>query len=253
MNVFNNNFFENNNNYLSEENIYENNNNKNSFEKTNNENNIILNNKINNNNNQLLSKKKLFSTEKVENNYSKQIKLLQNRMSAKNSRLKKKNYLKSLENQLNLYKSQIDYFKKIFSLNFNLENSFLNLKKIEDYCLNNNLSETKLEEKKLEYNKIQNFLKKEYFIRLIKIFLPLECKIFFKKLLKLELINDNDTLFDIQNKVNKNIIFLEQIYNFKDNNIINENNYKSNNISIKLFNYFCKLKNMIDLFISFQN
>ena len=174
-------------------------------------------------------------------------------MSAKNSRLKKKNYLKSLENQLNLYKSQIENYKKIISLNNNFENSFLNLKIIENYCLNNNLSETKLEEKKLEYSKIQNFLKKEYFIRLIKIFLPLECKIFFKKFLKLELINDNDTLLDIQNKVNKNIILLQQIYNFKDNIIINEDNYKNNNISIKLFNCFCNIKNMIDIFNSFQN
>ena len=126
-------------------------------------------------------------------------------MSAKKCRQKKKDYLNNLEEQVEKYKIIINQYENILKKNQCIENGFNKLNEKEKYLLINDVPDSKAEEIKKEYKNEQILLLNKLLNKLIRIMIPLEYKIFYRKLLKLEDIEENDDIQIMKNKINNNI------------------------------------------------
>jgi len=127
-------------------------------------------------------------------------------MSAKKCREKKKDYLNNLEDQVEKYKKIINQYENIFQKNQSFENVFNQLNEKENYLYLNDIPDSKVEEIKKEYKNQQIWLQNKLLNKLIRIMIPLEYKIFYQKFLKLDIIEENDDIKNMKNKINNNIL-----------------------------------------------
>ena len=127
-------------------------------------------------------------------------------MSAKKCREKKKDYLNNLEDQVEKYKKIINQYENIFQKNQSFENVFNQLNEKENYLYPNDIPDSKVEEIKKEYKNQQIWLQNKLLNKLIRIMIPLEYKIFYQKFLKLDIIEENDDIKNMKNKINNNIL-----------------------------------------------
>ncbi len=126
-------------------------------------------------------------------------------MSAKKCRQKKKDYLNNLEEQVEKYKKIINHYENIFQKNQSFENVFNQINERENYLFLNDIPDSKFEEIKKEYKNDQIWLQNKLLNKLIRIMIPLEYKIFYQKFLKLDIIEENDDITIMKNKINNNI------------------------------------------------
>ena len=126
-------------------------------------------------------------------------------MSAKKCREKKKDYLNNLEDQVEKYKKIINQYENIFQKNQSFENVFNKINEKENYLFLNDIPDSKFEETKKEYKNDQIWLQNKLLNKLIRIMIPLEYKIFYQKFLKLDIIEENDDITIMKNKINNNI------------------------------------------------
>ena len=127
-------------------------------------------------------------------------------MSAKKCREKKKDYLNNLEDQVEKYKQIINQYENIFQKNQSFENVLNQLNEKENYLYLNDIPDSKVEEIKKEYKNQQIWLQNKLLNKLIRIMIPLEYKIFYQKFLKLDIIEENDDIKNMKNKINNNIL-----------------------------------------------
>ena len=254
----------------------------------NNKSNFNINNNLNINEkyDEDISKKNLFNTfqnEKFTIEDLKKKKLIMNRESAKKSRLKKKKYVENLEKEYlflkeeiirmksnqnlngsdkiyNEYYSNDKLFENIiknnnnnndnkidFNYNFNSKNNEINeLKKKEINIITNNL------EKNSEI--VNNYINKQkkvlqyLLVKQIDIMTPIKIKVFQKKFLKLQTINEDDNMETIKNKININLNTIIELYdidgeeNSKTINICNKKKSMANHI----YDFYISLKEYVN-------
>ena len=174
---------------------------------------------------------------------------MKNRLSARKCRQKKKIYIKQLEEQLKTYKDQIEYYKIEVNKNKSIENyiSILekNQKEIVQYSSTNKGEIAKLD--KTTQKKILCIL----FIQQVKAMMPLDCKLFQNKFIKVDQFLEDDNIENIIGKVNNNIRMLNELYEFKKRNHSHQVNHKGKeNIAYKLYLYYENMKKYSELFIS---
>jgi len=230
-----------------------------------------MNNENNNNNNKSVNNIKypLFNIYSDSKELIKKKKLLMNRISAKKSRMKKKNYIKNLEEEIKKNKSIIQekiILEKIYNPNILNKNDNLNIQ------LNNIIKNYEFllkKEKEIQYNdnddvyneysNIQKKFIQQIINQELKIFMPIKCKLFAEKYLKLENFDDFDSYNVILNKIEKNISILKELYNFQENEEENKNfvfakmKMESEIKAFQLFNYFLCLKEIIQIIINLNN
>jgi hypothetical protein len=232
-------------------------------------------------------KKNLFSTfpkDETEINVKdiKKKKLLMNRQSAKRSRLKKKNYIENLEKQYNLMKEE--YIRIIESNKLknsdNLITKSNNNINIDNNIRNNEINVNKilLESKKgkafklnkSDKNKITNDLLKSeesginniktineqkkllsyLLINQIDIMTPINIKAFQNKFLKLQVLDADDSIDIIKNKINMNLNTIIELYGIEgENNIPNINICnKKKSMAYKLFTFYRDINILVNHF-----
>ena len=241
-----------------------------------------MDNENNNNNNKNIKNKSLNNSKfPLFNIYSdskdliKKKKLLMNRISAKKSRMKKKNYIKNLEEEIIKNKTLVQekiILEKIYNPNVINKNDHMNIQ------LNNILTNYDYllkKEKEIEYNdnddvfneysNIQKKLLQQIINQELKLSMPIKCKLFAEKYLKLENFEEFDSYNVILNKIEKNISILKELYNFEENEDNKKNNKNNTNIvfgkmkkesetkAFQLFNYFLCLKEIIQIIINLNN
>lgn len=183
------------------------------------------------NENEIKQKKNIFETHNEnEKEIQKQKKLLMNRLSAKKSRLKpgvsKQENGKTLENLSNDVQRYDILIKK--------EHLFYEKSKNDNESIN-------------DYVNLQKKLLHDILIKIIDVSMPIKCKIFQHKFLKLQKFENEDSINIIINKINCNIDMLKELYDFDKQLIIKKN--KSESIAQQLFIYYNNLK---DYVISFK-
>ena len=194
--------------------------------------------KINENNNQLIISN--FEKEREE-------KLLKNRLSARKCRQKKKKYIISLEEQVKIYKEEIEKFKKEYEKKNHIENYFNILEKNEkeiEKCSN----KKKVDVIKNEYIENQKILLNNLFIKQVKVMMPIECKIFQNKFIKVLLFEENDSPEIILNKIIDNLKQLNELYDFKNKNKTNIKGKEE--IAYKLYTFYEILQKYCELYIT---
>ena len=206
-----------------------------------------------------LSQKKIFETyNENEKEIQKQKKLMMNRISAKKSRLKKKVYVKCLEDELKKMKNEIEEknnFEKNFFQGISKEKNELNhissIIKIYQKLLNQEniiLNKSKSENETLnDYVYLQKKIVLDFLIKQIQFLIPIKCKIFQNKYLKLKKFELNDSIFDINNKINENLEMLKELYDF-EMPLKNLKKKKNDSMAFQLYSYHYNLKNYIDSF-----
>lgn len=206
-----------------------------------------------------LSQKKIFETyNENEKEIQKQKKLMMNRISAKKSRLKKKVYVKCLEDELKKMKNEIEEknnFEKNFFQGISKEKNELNhissIIKIYQKLLNQEniiLNKSKSENETLnDYVYLQKKIVLDFLIKQIQFLIPIKCKIFQNKYLKLKKFELNDSIFDINNKINENLEMLKELYDF-EMPLKNLKKKKNDSMAFQLYSYYYNLKNYIDSF-----
>jgi len=225
--------------------------------------------KINNNKSNYNKKNPLFNIYLDGNDLIKKKKLLMNRLSAKKSRIKKKNYIKNLEEEILKNKCIIQAkstLEKIYNPNIINKNDNLNIQlndAIKNYdCLLKKEKEINYNDNEdvyKEYSNIQKNVLNQIIKQELKISMPIKCKLFAEKYLKLENFDDSDSYNVILNKIEKNISSLKELYNFNEDEN-NNNNIVIGKIKIEseikayqLFNYFLSLKEIIKIIINLTN
>ena len=213
------------------------------------------------NENEIKQKKNIFETHNEnEKEIQKQKKLLMNRLSAKKSRLKKKVYIKYLEDELEKMKNEIEKkrnFEKFYLPGVSkqengktLENLSNDVQRYDILIKKEHLFYEKAKndnESIDDYVNLQKKLLHDILIKIIDVSMPIKCKIFQHKFLKLQKFENEDSINIIINKINCNIDMLKELYDFDKQLIIKKN--KSESIAQQLFIYYNNLK---DYVISFK-
>ena len=191
----------------------------------------------------LFKNNKLFRTSKIGENE----KLLMNRISARKSRLKKKKYIKQLEEERAQLKNNI-LLKKMDKSNIQddditQENKlFLNrinlIEKQEKEVKDE--GQKKKGELMKQYESLQKNILKEMLIKQIHLFLPIKYQIYGEKFIKLIRINNDDSINDINYKINENYTKIEKYLKIVSKPRIN--------LVIKFFDIYKKIKNYFEGF-----
>ena len=174
-------------------------------------------------------------------------KLLKNRLSARKCRQKKKKYIISLEEQVKIYKEEIEKFKKEYEKKNHIEHYFNVLEKNEKE-IENCSNKKKVDVIKNEYIENQKILLNNLFIKQVKVMMPIECKIFQNKFIKVLLFQDDDSPDIILKKTIDNLKKLNELYDFKNKNISNISGKEE--VAFKLYLFYEKLQKYCELFIS---
>ena len=256
-------------------------------------NNANINNNIeNNDNNKNIDNKKNKITKKIifnsfqtntfkEIQNQKQKQKMKNKLSARKSRLKKKLYVEKLEKEYILVKKELEEIKQKISLNTNnnnfisvneKENNLNNNKNICESCINidglkieENLILSEKNNEKNNINSINSFTAKQriileqLLIKQIQVMMPIKIKMFQNKYLKLSVINKDDNINIIKNKIEENLQALEELYDV--DNIKNEDNggikikkyqynggVKNKSMAQQIYNFYNNLKNYVNEF-----
>ena len=81
--------------------------------------------------------------------------------------------------------------------------------------------------------------------------MPLDCKLFQNKFIKVDQFLEDDNIENIIGKVNNNIRMLNELYEFKKQNNLHQVNHKGKeSIAYKLYLYYENMKKYSELFIS---
>jgi hypothetical protein len=174
-------------------------------------------------------------------------KLLKNRLSARKCRQKKKKYITNLEEQVKIYKEEIEKYKKENDKKNYVENYFTLLEKNEKEIESCNIKK-KINCMKNEYIENQKLLLKKLFFKQVKIMMPIECKIFQNKFIKVLLFEENDSPEIILNKIIDNLKKLNELYDFKNKNNINIKGKEE--IAYKLYTFYELLQKYCELYIT---
>ncbi len=174
-------------------------------------------------------------------------KLLKNRLSARKCRQKKKKYITNLEEQVKIYKEEIEHFKKENEKKNHIENYFNILEKNEKE-IENCTNKKKIDSMKNEYIENQKILLNNLFIKQIKVMMPIECKIFQNKFIKVLLFQDDDSPDIILKKTIDNLKKLNELYDFKNKNSLNISGKEE--VAFKLYLFYEMLQKYCELFIS---
>ena len=213
------------------------------------------------NENEIKQKKNIFETHNEnEKEIQKQKKLLMNRLSAKKSRLKKKVYIKYLEDELEKMKNEIEKkrnFEKFYLPGVSKQENGKTLENLSndvqryDILIKKEVlfyEKAKNDNESIDdYVNLQKKLLHDILIKIIDVSMPIKCKIFQHKFLKLQKFENEDSINIIINKINCNIDMLKELYDFDKQLIIKKN--KSESIAQQLFIYYNNLK---DYVISFK-
>ena len=128
-------------------------------------------------------------------------------MSEKKCRQKKKNYIDTVEKELRPYTALVSQYQTIISKHQSIENAFNILNQKEKEALTEReFTEEQISNIKNEYKNAQSWLKEELFIKYIQSVIPLEYKIFYKKFLKMETVENGDDIITAEKKITKNIL-----------------------------------------------
>ena len=224
-------------------------------------------------------KKNLFNTltnKEITPEERKQKKLIMNRESAKKSRLKKKNYIENLEKQYILLKQEFIKIREEQKLNNNYNNNIQLPPKDDNqnFIINNNFNIEK--DKNIEnQNNILNFVldnsdkntnfnngnsQKKLLIYLlinqIDIMTPIKIKAFQSKFLKMQILDIDDSIEIIKNKIDINLNTIIELYGIEtDENNSNINIFKNKkSIAFQLYEFYDGIKSLINKFeIIFNN
>jgi hypothetical protein len=213
------------------------------------------------NENEIKQKKNIFETHNEnEKEIQKQKKLLMNRLSAKKSRLKKKVYIKYLEDELEKMKNEIEKkrnFEKFYLPGVSKQENGKTLETLSNDIQRYDIlikkehlfyEKAKNDNESIDdYVNLQKKLLHDILIKIIDVSMPIKCKIFQHKFLKLQKFENEDSINIIINKINCNIDMLKELYDFDKQLIIKKN--KSESIAQQLFIYYNNLK---DYVISFK-
>ena len=213
------------------------------------------------NENEIKQKKNIFETHNEnEKEIQKQKKLLMNRLSAKKSRLKKKVYIKYLEDELEKMKNEIEKkrnFEKFYLPGVSKQENGKTLETLSNDIQRYDIlikkehlfyEKAKNDNESIDdYVNLQKKLLHDILIKIIDVSMPIKCKIFQHKFLKLQKFENEDSINVIINKINCNIDMLKELYDFDKQLIIKKN--KSESIAQQLFIYY---KNLKDYVISFK-
>ena len=207
----------------------------------------------------------------------KKLQKVKNKISARKSRQKKKQYIIELEKENYSLKEYLERIKENSKLNNNIiplnEKQDL-FQKQKEYCNDcSNIENLKLEESLIinsesidsknsinlmnSYTEKQKKILEKMLINQIILMMPIKIKIFQDKYLKLFTINNNETLREIKDKIDKNLKTIQELYDIK--NLITEENglniepfYKKNNkdgsMAYQLYDYYYNIKNYINEF-----
>ena len=222
-------------------------------------------------------KKKVFNTLKNKENLDEEIKkkkLLMNRLSAKKSRLKKKNYIENLEKQYLLLKEE--FFKirenqkknsvNLFSiynqqyLNYNINNNINNnnnnANNIYEKIYNEKNSapekNIKLSDSAENNNNLYNQKKLMIYLLIhqIDLMTPIKVKKFQEKFFKMQVLDFDDSLEIIKNKINTNLDMITELYGIGNeaiNNGANINcNYNKDSLIYQFLDFYKNIKILIN-------
>ena len=223
----------------------------------------------------------IFSNKEKTTEERKIKKLMMNRESAKKSRLKKKNYVKNLEKQYNILKEE--YIKIIEKKNANNNNFIYNNNQlifnqnidISNNKTKNNLISLEVQKpinKKKEENKTisKNIFENSSFnnnlnnqkksmvyilINQIDLLTPIKIKAFQNKFLKFQILESDDSLEVIKNKINMNLNNIIELYGFDSENYSPTINISINKKSIayQLYEYYKDIKLLVNNFENIYN
>lgn len=186
----------------------------------------------------------------------KELKLLKNRLSARKCRQKKKNYIIQLEKQVELYKEQIDNYQNEYNKDKSIEH-YLTILDEKEKEIENTSNKKKVENITSEYITNQKILLNNLFINQIKVMMPIDCKIFQNKFIKLAQFEKDESIDNILNKIDNNIKMLNELYDFKKrvNLSINGNNSLKGKeqTAYKLFLFYENIKTYVEIFLSNLN
>ena len=180
------------------------------------------------NENEIKQKKNIFETHNEnEKEIQKQKKLLMNRLSAKKSRLKKKVYIKYLEDELEKMKNEIEKkrnFEKFYLPGVSKQENGKTLETLSNDVQRYDIlikkehlfyEKAKNDNESIDdYVNLQKKLLHDILIKIIDVSMPIKCKIFQHKFLKLQKFENEDSINIIINKINCNIDMLKELYDF---------------------------------------
>ena len=214
---------------------------------------------INKDNNK--KKKNLFNTfgnKEITPEEKKQKKLIMNRESAKKSRLKKKNYIENLEKQYILLKEEFIKIKEEEKLNNNGNNNNIQLSQNDNEYKNNLGKKNQISKYILEHFNIANSngnnqkkLMLYLLINQIDIMTPIKIKAFQSKFLKMQILDIDDSIEVIKNKINMNLNIITELYGIEtgNNNISYLNIFNNKkSIAIQLYEFYNDVKLCINTF-----
>ena len=203
---------------------------------------------------------------------------IKNKISARKSRQKKKEYISHLEADYSLLKNKLKAIEQNTKINDNYiplnENKDFLIDKKENLCGNcSKIENLKFEENIIlnqekfddnnNFNLINSYSDKQrkilekLLINQIIIMMPIKIKMFQNKYLKLFTFNENESLNEIKNKIERNLRTIQELYDIKhlknEENGLNiepyyKNNSKSGSMAYQIYNYYFNLKNYINEF-----
>ena len=193
------------------------------------------------NENEIKQKKNIFETHNEnEKEIQKQKKLLMNRLSAKKSRLKKKVYIKYLEDELEKMKNEIEKkrnFEKFYLPGVSKQENGKTLETLSNDIQRYDIlikkehlfyEKSKNDNESInDYVNLQKKLLHDILIKIIEVSMPIKCKIFQHKFLKLQKFENENYINIIINKINCNIDMLKELYDFDKQLIIKKNKSES--------------------------
>lgn len=184
----------------------------------------------------------------VKEEQDKELKLLKNRLSARKCRQKKKNYIKQLEEQVKSYQEQLRQYKNESNNEKSIEN-YLKLLSEKEKEIEYSSNKKKDNGSKAEFIENQRRLLSMLFLFQIKLMMPLECKIFQNKFIKLAQFESDDSIENILIKINSNIKLLNELYEFRKKTNSNFSKGKEGT-AYKLYLFYENMKKYTEIFLS---
>ena len=188
----------------------------------------------------------------LSNKTKREEKLYKNKMSARKCRQKKKLYVENLEEMIKEYQMQIKILKyekeKERKENFSFDKTYKNLLHKEHILSVEENDSKKIEFTKKEYLNEQKILLNEIFIKQVDLLMPIDCKLFLNKFIKLKQINPKDSIDNNYQNIKSNMDLLNELYDFSSRKMLicNENVKGKENIAFKLFIYYERVLELIN-------
>lgn len=190
-----------------------------------------------------------YNGSEIDEQKEKELKLLKNRLSARKCRQKKKNYIKQLEEQVKTYKAELDNIKKESNKEKTIE-SYINILEEKEKEIEETSNKKKNDSSKIEFVANQKILLNYLFLYQIKVMMPLECRLFQNKFIKLAQFEDGDNVETIILKINNNIKMLNELYEFKKRDVHTSFSKGKESTAYKLYMFYENMKKYTELFMS---